>query len=354
MSMKNDSWTQTVSALVSAKVGPIVPGAPLSACGTWGLGGPANLLISPDSLDSLCRTRRILWACNATHVVIGAGSNLLFDDRGYRGIVLRMGPALRRIDRDGNRLTVQAGMGAARLARYCEQAGLSGLEHIVGIPGTLGGLVAMNGGSLGRSVGEVVRRVRLVNPQGDLEELTRDDCRFDYRSSVFLEDRAEAVIAEVDLELAEGSTEAIRRQHRQILAERRAKYPRIRLEPNCGSVFKNNDAMHKRFGPPGKVIEDAGCKGWRIGGAMVSHRHANFITARPGTRFSDVLQLIDLVRQLVAVRTGIRMECEVRFIAADGWVGPAHLAVEAMYGRDIQYAPVNQLVTEQAEPLMAS
>lgn len=352
--MQNDTWKKTVSALVSAKVGPMVPGAPLSACGTWGIGGPADLLIAPDSLDALCRTRRILWACNAPNVVIGAGSNLLFDDRGYRGIVLRMGPLLRRIVRHGNRLTVQAGVGAARLARYCEQAGLSGVEHIVGIPGTLGGLVAMNGGSLGRSVGEVVRRVRLVTPQGDIEELTHPNCCFDYRSSVFLEDRAEAVIAEVELELTEGSTEAIRRQHRQILADRRRKYPRIRLEPNCGSVFKNNEAMHRRFGPPGKVVEDAGCKGWRVGGAGISHRHANFITARPGTRFSDVLQLIDLVRQLIAVRTGIRMECEVRFISADGWVGPAHLAVEAMYGRDIHYAPVNALVTEPAEPLMAS
>lgn len=351
--MQHDNWNEMLTALVHARPGPMVPGAPLSACSTWGIGGPADLLLCPDSLETLCRVRRILWACNTPNVVIGAGSNLLFHDLGYRGVVLRMSGLFSRIIHQGDRLRVQAGLSVPWLARYCEHVGLSGLEHVIGIPGTVGGLVAMNGGSGGHAIGERVQNVRVVTAQGDIEELSATQCRFEYRNSLFLEDDYGGVLADVELKLTPGNRRAIRNEHRRILAERREKYPRPRVEPNCGSVFKHNEKMYSRFGPPGKVIEDCGCKGWRIGGAVVSHRHANFITTRPGARFSDVLQLLDLVRQMVAVRTGIRMESEVRFINDRNWAGPAHLAVEAMYGRDIQYAPTPEL-TVDTEPLLAS
>jgi UDP-N-acetylmuramate dehydrogenase len=201
-------------------------------------------------------------------------------------------------------------MAVPRLARAAGLAGLTGLEHTAGIPGTVGGLAAMNGGSLGRSIGERIRTVRCLDECGRVVELDGGACGFAYRRSVFLD--KPWVITEAVLELEKGDTAAIAGAMRGILRERRSKYPR--RMPNCGSVFKSHPAIYARYGPPGKVIEELGFKGTRIGDAEVSRLHANFIVNHGRARAADVRALIGLIGERVYDKTGVRMECEVRLI----------------------------------------
>jgi UDP-N-acetylmuramate dehydrogenase len=253
-------------------------------------------------------------------VVIGHGTNLLFDDEGVRGVVVKIGKLMSRCDVEATRVTAEAGAWVPQVARAAAKAGLTGLEHTIGIPGTLGGLVAMNGGSQRQSIGDVVETVHALDQQGRLCRLTGRDCRFSYRSSVFQE--LPWVVAKVEMRCDPGNGREIRREMLAVLRDRNKKFPR--KEPNCGSVFAGDPRMYDRFGPPGRVIEEAGLKGYRIGDAQVSPHHANFIVNVGRATSRDVLDLIRFVRETVHRRTGIRMRCEVRYVNGSGRVGPAH------------------------------
>ena len=202
-------------------------------------------------------------------------------------------------------------------------SGLKGLEHTIGIPGTIGGLVLMNGGSQRKGIGENVVRVRVVDREGNQKELSREDCAFSYRHSAL--QGTGAVVVQVELECETGDPRQIRRLMLEDLRERRRKFPR--KEPNCGSVFLSTSEMHASVGPPGKVVEDAGLKGSRIGDAEVSHQHANFIVNRGKASSRDVLALIDHIRKVVFAQIGFELCCEVRYVSPDGKIMPAHLAL---------------------------
>jgi UDP-N-acetylmuramate dehydrogenase len=209
------------------------------------------------------------------------------------------------------------------MARQAMKAGLGGLEHTIGIPGTLGGLVLMNGGSQRKGIGENVRRVWIVDCEGEQVELNREECDFSYRHSAL--QGTGAVVVKVELECESESPQRIRRAMLDDLRERRRKFPR--KEPNCGSVFLSTSEMHASVGPPGKVIEDAGLKGTRIGNAEVSSQHANFIVNRNGATSNDVLSLIAHIRQVVNERIGFELCCEVRYVSPAGKIMPAHRAI---------------------------
>lgn len=289
---------------------------PLSTCGTWRIGGPADFLVEPVSWEQTATVLRLAGERGVPAVVIGKGSNLLFDDAGLRGVVIKIGGRLSRISIKGTTVRAQSGITASRLARAAGLTGLSGFEHIVGIPGTLGGLVFMNGGSLQRDIGEVITQVKVMDRRGAVQVFRREDCEFAYRSSRF--QREGCIIMEATMDLVPGPREPILAEMLAILRDRRKKFP-LTL-PNCGSVFKNDPASFESFGPPGKIIEDTGLKGASAGGAAVSERHANFIVNRGNAKAHDVLRLIELIRRQVVRRTGLALGCEVRFVHPTGCI----------------------------------
>ena len=313
---------RTLQALAQEDIGAVHPLAPLADYCTWRMGGPADLLVEPASAAQLARVLQRCHAQGLPCVIIGEGSNLLFDDAGVRGVVVRLGPAFASLHIAGTRITADAGVHVADLAWAAQRAGLAGLEHAVGIPGTLGGLVAMNGGSRRQAIGDVIVRVSAVDRAGAMLEFSCSACGFGYRTSVFQHN--DCIVVGAELDLPRGDPAAIKAAMEADLAERDAKFP---LElPSCGSVFKNSDAMYAAFGPPGKVIEDTQLKGLTVGQCQVSHKHANFFVNLGGATAADMLALIGQVRARVLARTGMAMECEVRYVSPQGAIMPAHEA----------------------------
>jgi UDP-N-acetylmuramate dehydrogenase len=310
-----------LSRLAGLGVGSCQFDADLAGHSSWQIGGPADLLIEPDSIDQVATVVRFARQEGVPLLVIGQGTNLLFDDAGLRGIVMKLGARLARLEIAGNRILAEGGVWIPGLARRAMQAGLTGLEHTIGIPGTLGGLILMNGGSHRRGIGENVRRVWIVDRLGQQRTLDREECRFAYRESAL--QGAGAVIVKAELECESADPRQIRREMLADLRERRGKFPR--KLPNCGSVFLSTARMHATVGPPGRIIEDAGLKGMRIGQAEVSPQHANFIINLGGAASEDVLALIKLIRQRVFNEIGFDLRCEVRYVSPQAEVMPADL-----------------------------
>lgn len=278
---------------------------------TWGIGGPARYFAEPSTEDEIVRLIRIAGSGGVPFAVIGHGSNLLVGEKGVEGLVIKLGARFSRIVVDGLSLDVQAGAYVPHVARTACLHGLSGIEHIVGIPGSFGGLIAMNGGSRRQNIGDAVRHVRVVNRSAEVFDFEGSECGFGYRKSRFQQDRH--IVLEAVLSLREGLPRDIRRESLEILRERRGKFPQ--KTRNCGSVFLSSPDMYQAAGPPGKVIESAGLKGRTHGGLHVSHRHANFIVNDGTGTFSDAVTLITEIRDTVYAATGFRMACEVRFLS---------------------------------------
>lgn len=309
--------------LAKLAVGDIFVSEPLRNHCTWRIGGPADLLVEPRSFEQLSQLRRYINKHKIASIVIGEGSNLLFDDAGFRGVVVKIGHSLSALNIDGTRVQAEAGIAVPRLARAVGLAGLTGIEHIIGIPGTLGGLIVMNGGSRRKSVGEVVRMVEAMDCHGEIHGISHEECGFSYRRSVFQE--SDWLVTRAKLELEYGDASAIRGEMLGVLRERRRKFPR-RL-PNCGSVFASTVEMFSKVGPPGKVIEEAGLKGLTAGGAQVSRKHANFIVNMGNAMAKDVCELIRQIRKKVHGNTNFWMPCEVKYVCCDGTVKAAHEVV---------------------------
>jgi UDP-N-acetylmuramate dehydrogenase len=308
--------------LVKEDIGPCRFDAPLLEHNSWQIGGPADLLVEPKSAAQVAVVVRFANAHQLPLVVIGQGTNLLFDDAGIRGIVVKLGNNFSSISITDNRIMADGGAWVPGLARKAMQAGLTGLEHTIGIPGTIGGLVLMNGGSQRKGIGENVSRVWVVNREGIMSELNHEECAFSYRKSAL--QGTGAVVVKVELKCPRAEKADIRRTMLEDLRERRRKFPR--KEPNCGSVFLSTSEMHSSVGPPGKIIEEAGLKGTRRGNAEVSRQHANFIVNRGGASSKDVLELVAQIRDVINDRIGFDLCCEVRYVSPEGNIVPAHLA----------------------------
>lgn len=320
--MTNAAHASLLIELSRLDVGHCTFAAPLADYCTWRIGGPADLLVEPQTIAQIQRLRRFAQQHKLPCVVIGQGSNLLFSDAGMHGIVLRLGQRFARLEIKEDRITAEAGVWVPGLARKAQQAGLTGLEHIVGIPGTVGGLVLMNGGSHRQCIGDLVERVTLVTPDGEIQEMSATACDFSYRHSAL--QGSGGVVVRVDLLCPRGDRRNIRQSMLADLRERRGKFP-LRT-PNCGSVFLSSAAMHASVGPPGRIIEERGLKGRRVGGAEVSLQHANFIVNRGGATAEDVLTLISAIRAEVRNAIGFELDCEVRYVSPEGEIGPAHHA----------------------------
>jgi UDP-N-acetylmuramate dehydrogenase len=307
-------------ALRQATAGSIRRDVDLRSLSWWRIGGLGKLLVEPQSAREVQDCLAALARLDVPVLVIGDGSNLLFDDAGFDGVIVRIGRALGRIAIHDDVVTAEAGVWVPCLARRVAQAGLTGIEHVAGIPGTMGGLVIMNGGSQRKSIGSSIVRVSGVDLKGQPFSLHRDECAFRYRGSR-LQDKG-LIILETELTLKRGSPEAIRREMLGILIERRRKFPR--KLPQCGSVFLSDPAMYASVGPPGAAIEKVGLKGRRMGGAQISPLHANFFVNVGDATSAQMLSLIRLARDTVFASTGFWMNCEVRHVSPTGRVIPAH------------------------------
>lgn len=285
--------------------GDIRANEPLSRHTTWRVGGPAEIFVLPASVQDVAAAMRYAAKHEVPLTVLGNGSNVLVSDRGLAGIVIKLGTGLDRIEVKGNKIKAQAGAGVGRLAGVALEAGLGGLEFIWGVPASIGGAIAMNAGANGRAMAEVVTRVLAVTSTGEAVALEREDMAFGYRKSIFQD--ASVVIVDACLSLVPREKGRIRQEMDACLARRKATQP---LEyPSAGSVFKN---------PPGeaagRLIEMAGGKGLTVGGAQVSHKHANFIVNLGGAMAGDIYELINKIRELVYEKTGIVLELEVKVL----------------------------------------
>ena len=313
--------------LLAAPVGVVAIDEPLCRHNSWQIGGPADVLIEPESPAQVATVMMLVGTCQLPLVIIGQGTNLLFDDAGVRGVVMKIGSRMDRIEITGNRIVAGGGAWVPQVARRAMRAGLAGLEHCIGIPGTLGGLVMMNGGSHRRGIGEQVVCVTVVEKDGTINRLSGADCHFGYRYSA-LQQRG-AVIVEVVLECLRGDVGHIRREMLLDLRTRNGKFPR--KQPNCGSVFLSTSEMHATVGPPGKIIEDAGFKGLRSGAAEVSKQHANFIVNLGGASSADILKLISRIRSKVRQQLDFDLRCEVRYVSPRGKICPADQVADRMF-----------------------
>jgi UDP-N-acetylmuramate dehydrogenase len=307
------------AAALRGEYGHATLGKALADLSKWRIGGPCALVVEPASADQVRRFLHHADETQARFIVVGSGSNLLFSDEGFAGACLRIGERLSGIEIDGPMVTADAGAWVPRLARLAGRNGLTGFEHLVGVPGSVGGLITMNGGSQRRTVSEQLVSVESVGRAGDIVVRERDECQFGYRSSIFRS--ANEVILSARFSLPPRDKTAIRQEMLATLRNRRRKFP-LKL-PNCGSVFVSNPALHAAVGPPGMAIEQAGLKGLAIGGAQVSERHANFFVNTGGATSRDMRQLIHQVQQVVLRSTGFLMRTEVLFVNSEGDVIPA-------------------------------
>lgn len=294
---------------------------PLATLGRWQIGGPADIVATPTNVESLRAVLTVIAEVGVPYVIVGDGSNLLYDDAGFRGVVVRIGRAFGGFD-IGEHGVVKAGAGlwVPCFVRQVIDAGMVGATHAIGIPGTLGGLLTMNGGSQRHGIGENVISVDVVERDGTPVRINHADLGFGYRRSA-LQTRG-AIVVSARFCFGIGDRHALRSEAVSILASRRAKFPRVRA--NCGSVFVSDPALYSLIGPPGMAIEKAGLKGAMVGGAQFSPDHANFIINNGGARSRDVLKLIAMARSRVHALTGIEMDAEVRHLAPDGTMRPAH------------------------------
>jgi len=276
--------------------------APLT---TFRIGGSAALYLEPESEADLAAAAQAVAEGEIAFVVIGKGSNVLVSDRGFDGLVIRLGRGYRWAARDGDRLTAGGSMPLPALAGVALRHALEGLAFGVAIPATLGGAVKMNAGAHGGQMADVLVDIEVFRLEGGrVDHVPAAAAGFSYRHSDLPSD---AVVTGARFELRPGDPPVIRAAMDEAREWRRRTQPLA--EPNCGSVFKNPVDGHAA-----RSIEEAGLKGTRVGGAQISDKHANFIVADEGARADDVLTLIDLVRRTVQAHSGIVLEPEVQLI----------------------------------------
>ena len=281
--------------------------AEMSRYTTLRLGGRADWLAFPRSGEEIAALFAEAEQAGLPVTVIGHGSNLLVLDGGIRGLVIRVEKNMHGIQREGNRLTAQAGAMLGAAAAAAAEAGLTGLEFASGIPGTVGGGMTMNAGAYGGELGDVTVRVNGIRPDGTPVSLTREEMQFGYRTSAVR--KLNFIVTEAVFELREGDPAEIRAKMNELNARRAEKQP---LDvPSAGSTFKRPEGYFAAA-----LIDQCGLKGYSIGGAQVSLKHAGFLV-NTGSSSRDYLELVRYVQRVVLERAGVQLEPEIRIIGTE-------------------------------------
>ena len=278
---------------------------PMSIHTTFRIGGNADYFVKPGNADEVAAVIAVCREYSIPYFILGNGSNLLVSDDGYRGMIINIMDNMDSVTVDGRIITAQAGAMLVRVSVMARDNALTGLEFASGIPGTIGGAVYMNAGAYGGEMKNVVKTVRAIDEYGRIYELDSEKMDFSYRHSI-VEER-KLIVLEVTLELEHGSREAIDDRMKELAEARRSKQP---LEyPSAGSTFKRPEGYFA-----GKLIMDAGLRGYSVGGAQVAEKHCGFVINKGGATASDVVELIRDVQHDVDDKFGVTLEPEVKML----------------------------------------
>ncbi len=297
--------------------GKILFHVPLSRYTSLRVGGPADIMIYPSDVMELQKVICFSQTQAIPYFVIGRGSNLLIKDGGLKGIAIRLSLGFKRIkllnhSRNHTSVLVEAGVSLKRLLKFCIGRGLSGLEFLSGIPGSIGGALAMNSGAQGRQMKDVTESLALITPQTEVIERSKDHLNFEYRK---LHLPTGTIILKAQILMKHRSKRIILSEVEKIKKWRRQTQP-LNL-PSAGSVFKNPIGKSA-----GQLIEQTGLKGFRVGNAKISEKHANFIVNLGGATAKDILSIMGIIQNRVYQKTGIRLEPEIKIAGENGKVNP--------------------------------
>jgi len=298
-------------ALAGLSVNPVLWDCPLSDYTSFAIGGPAQALVTVTDSSELQALLAFLHKNDVKWQVIGKGTNLLVSDMGFEGVIVLLGEGFKSVvfeDRDDKMVTVRVGSGCSmtKLSALCMESGYSGFEFACGIPGTVGGAVIMNAGAWGSEMADLLASVEIVTVMGK-NRLPRGKMHFAYRCWLDYKEGAGQVVTEAVIRLKKEDPEVVRKRCADLFRMRRERQPKGLA--NAGSFFKNPHGESA-----GRLIEKSGCKGLRIGGAMVSQVHANFLVNTGGATAADVKELMGIVRKKVQEDSGVILEPEVRFL----------------------------------------
>lgn len=276
---------------------------PMRAHTTFRVGGPADYFIVPQNAKEVVEVIRICREYEVPYFVEGNGSNLLVGDKGIRGVVLQIFKAMSTISVDGERITAQAGASLAQIANRALSEALTGFEFAAGIPGTLGGAVVMNAGAYGGEMKDVLEAVTVLTEEGEVLELSAEELELGYRTSIV--PKKNYIVLEAKILLKKGTQEEIKSYMDELRKKRVEKQP---LEyPSAGSTFKRPEGHFA-----GKLIQDAGLKGFTVGGAQVSEKHSGFVINKGNATAADIFSLMEQVIALVKKDSGVTLELEVK------------------------------------------
>lgn len=280
---------------------------PLSKHTTYKIGGVADYFVMPTDIEKIKECIEIAKANNVPYFVLGRGSNVLASDEGYRGMIIHLGNNFSEIeiDEESNIITADAGASIIGVSSKAAQAGLTGLEFVCGVPGTVGGAVSMNAGCYGGEISDVLISAVILDEDGNIKKVTKEELKMDYRYSIILE--KSIILLSASFKLEKGDSDEIKQRMNE-LNERRKKVQPLD-KPNAGSVFKRPDGYF-----PGKLIEDAGFKGVKIGGAEVSTMHANFIVNNDNATAKDVMTLVKDIKAKVKEMEDVDLELELKLL----------------------------------------
>lgn len=278
---------------------------PMSRHTTFRAGGPADFFVTPEKEGQVRKTLFLLKEARVPCYIMGNGSNLLVGDRGYRGVILQICKKMNRIRIQDTVIQAQAGALLSKIAAEAQTKGLTGFEFASGIPGSLGGAVMMNAGAYGGEMKQVLTQAQVLNASGEIEDVLAEEMELGYRSSVF--SRNGGVILSASIQLEPGDPPAIQSRMEELKFLRTSKQP---LEyPSAGSTFKRPEGYFA-----GKLIQDAGLRGFQVGGAQVSEKHCGFVINKDQASAMDIRSLMEQVSEKVYAQFGVRLEPEVKLI----------------------------------------
>lgn len=278
---------------------------PMSLHTSFKIGGPADLFIEPADVEELKKALSFVRQHNIPYYIIGNGTNLLVGDKGIRGAVIKVGENFNKIEINGEEIIVEAGVLLSTLSKTAARHSLTGLEFASGIPGYLGGAIAMNAGAYGGEMKDVVEWVEVLDENLELKRFSNAEMQFGYRRSI-VEPRG-LIVIRCKIRLKKGEQEQINSLMADLNQKRKSKQP-LHL-PSAGSTFKRPEGYFA-----GKLIEDAGLRGYKIGGAQVSELHCGFVVNIGDASAKDVLDLIKHIQAVVYSKFGVKLETEVKIL----------------------------------------
>lgn len=276
---------------------------PMKKHTTFRVGGEADFFVVPNTKEEIRKIVALCKEMDMPYYILGNGSNLLVGDQGYRGVIIQIYKEMNTIQIEENEIKVQAGALLSKIGNVALEAGLAGFEFAAGIPGTIGGAVVMNAGAYGGEMKDVLKEVTVLTPEGEILVLAKEELELGYRTSIVA--KKNYIVLDATIVLRKGDKETIKARMDELRVQRTTKQP---LEyPSAGSTFKRPEGYFA-----GKLIQDAGLRGFQVGGAQVSEKHCGFVINKENATAADVLALINQVSAIVKEKFGVELELEVK------------------------------------------